>query len=284
MTETTPGEDRHRREVLTWRRWRENRLRDPGSWLTLVGLFWLEEGENRFGTGEADVVRLPAGAGPAGMGRFVRSGEAVRVEVDPGIPLRHESAVIAEMALSSDAEGQPTILRLGSLSLHLIARSGRVAVRVRDHESRRLRQFAGLDWYPIDPGSAREARFQPFPSPRTMLVPNFIGEPLDRESPGSVSFDVAGAEHCLDAFTGSKGRLFLVFGDATNGHGTYGGGRFLYTEPPAEGGRVILDFNKAYNPPCVFTPHAACPLPPAQNRLGIAIAAGEKMYPGVSGA
>ena len=279
MTETTPGEDRHRREVLTWRRWHENRLRDPDSWFTLVGLFWLEEGENPFGTGEANVVRLPEGSGPARMGRFVRSGAAVRVQVDPGIPLRHEGAAIAEMALSSDADGEPTMLRLGSLSLHLIARSGRVAVRVRDHESRALRRFAGLDWYPVDPASAREARFQPVPSPRMMSVPNFIGEPLDRESPGCVSFDIDGEEHRLDAFAGGKGRLFLVFGDATNGHDTYAGGRFLYTEPPA-GGRVVLDFNKAYNPPCVFTPHAACPLPPAKNRLRVAIEAGEKMYPG----
>ena len=279
MRETPPGHERHRREVLTWRRWRENRLRDPDSWFTLVGLFWLDEGENPFGTGEANGVRLPEGSGPARMGRFVRSGEAVRVEVDPGIPLLHEGAAFAEMALSSDADGEPTILRLGSLNLHLIARSGRVAVRVRDDDSRALQQFAGLDWYPVDPACVREARFQPFPSPRTMSVPNFIGEPLDRESPGFVSFDIDGEAHRLDAFAGSKGRLFLVFGDATNGHDTYAGGRFLYTEPPA-GGRVVLDFNKAYNPPCVFTPHAACPLPPTQNRLRVAIEAGEKMYPG----
>ncbi len=214
------------------------------------------------------------------MGRFVRSGDKVRVEVVPGIPVLHDGAPVSGMRLSTDVDGDPTVLRVGSLSLHLIARSGRIAVRVRVQESRALRQFAGLDWYPVDSAARRAARFEPFSSPRTMPVPNFIGEPLDRQSPGFVTFDVDGHVHRLDAFTGGKGRLFLVFGDATNGHDTYAGGRFFYADPPSDGRLVVLDFNKAYNPPCVFTPYAACPLPPSQNRLGLAIEAGEKMYRG----
>ncbi len=286
MTETSPpglaGVESYRQQILKWRRWREERLREPDGWLTLAGLFWLEEGENAFGTGEENRVQLPEGSGPTRMGRFVRTGDEVRVEVEPGIPVLHDGAAIAEMALSSDTAGEPTVLSLGSLSLHLIDRGGRVAVRVRDRESRTLKRFAGLNWYPFDPTWRREARFQPVSAPQTIQVPNFIGDPFDRESPGYVTFDVDGETQRLDALT-REGGLFIVFGDSTNGRGTYGGGRFLYAEPPAAGGRLDLDFNKAYNPPCVFTPYAACPLPPAQNRLSVAIEAGEKMYLGETG-
>ena len=278
MTETSLGLERYRQEILAWREWREERLREPDGWLTLVGLFWLEEGENTFGAGEDNRVPLPEGSGPTRMGRFVRTGEEVRVEVEPGIPILHDGAAVSEMALSSDTAGEPTVLSLGSLSLHLIGRGGRVAVRVRDRESRTLKRFVGLNWYLFDPKWRREARFQSFSAPQTIRVPNFIGDPFDRESPGFVIFDVDGETQRLDAFTSREGRLFIVFGDSTNGRDTYGGGRFLYAEPPAAGRRLDLDFNKAYNPPCVFTPYAACPLPPAQNRLAIGIEAGEKMY------
>ncbi len=286
MSKTSPelaGLERHRQEIVAWRRWREERLREPDGWLTLAGLFWLEQGENAFGTGEENRVQLPEGSGPTRMGRFVRTGDEVRVEVEPGIPVLHDGAVVAEMALSSDTAGEPTVLSLGSLSLHLIGRGGRVAVRVRDRESRTLTRFAGLNWYPFDPTWRREGRFQPFSAPQTIQVPNFIGDPFDRESPGYVTFDVDGDTQRPDAFTNREGGLFIVFGDSTNGRDTYGGGRFLYAEPPAAGGRLNLDFNKAYNPPCVFTPYAACPLPPTQNRLSVAIEAGEKMYLGETG-
>ena len=254
MTETSLGVERYRQQILAWRQWRDDRLREADGWLTLAGLFWLEEGENPFGTGAENPVQLPAGSGPTRMGRFVRTGDDVRVEVEPGVAVLHDGAAVADMALSSDSEGAPTVLRLGSLSLHLIARSGRVAVRVRDRESRALKRFADLNWYPVDPTWRREARFQPFSAPRTVPVPNFIGDPLDRESPGFVTFDVDGEPHRLDAFTGKQGELFIVFGDSTNGHDRYAGGRFLYTEPPSAAGRLHLDFNKAYNPPVSSRP------------------------------
>ena len=146
------------------------------------------------------------------MGRFVRTGVEVRVEVEPGIPVLHDGASVAEMVLSLDTDGKPTVLTLGSLSLHLIDRGGRVAVRVRDRESRTLKRFAGLRWYPFDPKGRRDARFQPFSAPKMIPVPNFIGDPFDRESPGFVTFAVDGETQHLDAF-GREGGLFIVFGD-----------------------------------------------------------------------
>jgi uncharacterized protein (DUF1684 family) len=261
--------------IATWRRWREERLRAEDGWLNLVGLFWLEEGDNSFGTGSDNPVRLPEGSGPPHMGRFVRTGAVARVEVEPGVEILHRGHQVTNLSLDSDAKGKPTVLTLRSLSLHLIYRSGRLAVRVRDSESEALRQFKGLSGYPIDPDWRVEARFEAYRPVRTIPVPNFIGEPIDRECPGFVTFDIGGEECRLDAFEGRGGALFLVFGDQSNGGETYGGGRFLYTEPPSPDGRVTLDFNKAYNPPCVFTPHAACPLPPVQNKLQVAIEAGE---------
>jgi uncharacterized protein (DUF1684 family) len=169
------------------------------------------------------------------------------------------------------------MLELGPLRLCIIERGGRMAVRTWDTESAARRDFAGIDHWPVDPAWHLDARFEP--TGRTLQVPDVLGTVEDETSPGDVVFEVDGATCRLQALPGGDaGELWLVFGDATNGVETYGGGRFLYTSAPDADGRVIVDFNRAYNPPCVFSPYATCPLPWPANRLPIRIEAGERSW------
>ena len=171
--------------------------------------------------------------------------------------------------------GEPTLLELGDLRLCVIERGGRLAVRTWDTASPRRREFAGIDHWPVDPRWRLEARFVPTPD-RTLEVPDVLGIVETKESPGEVVFEADGVEHRLEALRGGEdGSMWIVFGDATNGVETYGGGRFVYTAPPV-GETVVIDFNRAYNPPCVFSPFATCPLPWEANRLPIRIEAGER--------
>ena len=273
------GEDRESyiQQVEQWRSERENRLRDPYGWLTLVGLHWLQQGDNSFGSGAANHVALPPGKTPGHAGLFVVDGDRVTVKVAPGVPVMHKGQPVATMALKTDAQGEPTLLQLGSLRFHVIERGERLGVRVKDRESAVLRNFTGIDYYAIDPRWRFEARFEPYDPPKELRIPNILGTIDTEPSPGAVVFEAEGMAYRLDA-VGAGDALFIIFGDDTNGSGTYGGGRFLYADLPTETGRVVLDFNKAYNPPCVFTPYSTCPLPPRQNKLPFAVHAGEKAY------
>lgn len=269
----------HRTEVERWRAQRAERLRRDDGWLTLVGLSWLEPGENRFGSGPGHRVALPEGTAPADLGSFDLKDGKVRVRVSPGADVTHEGRPVVEMVLQSDAAGSPTVLQHGSLKFHVIERSDRFGIRVKDSQARALREFTGMENFPIDPGWRLTARFEPYAPPRKITVPNVTGEPTQETVPGALVFEKGGKSFRLEpvAEEGSE-ELFIIFGDATNGHETYGAGRFLYAPQPDTAGLVTLDFNRAYNPPCVFTPYATCPLPPPQNKLAMRIEAGEKAY------
>jgi uncharacterized protein (DUF1684 family) len=150
---------------------------------------------------------------------------------------------------------------------------------VRDTAAPTLRAFGGVDNYPVDPSWRIQARLEPAPADATIEIADVIGSVTTDTTPGSVVFDRDGVTWRLAALEGEEdGSLWLIFGDATNGTETYGAGRFLYTEPPADDGSVIVDFNLAYNPPCVFSHYATCPLPPPQNKLALRIEAGEKVW------
>jgi uncharacterized protein (DUF1684 family) len=269
----------HESEILAFRQAREQRLRTPDGWLTLVGLHWLREGRNPFGSDPESHVILPEGKAPALAGAFVVEGGRVRVEVAPGVPVTHEGRSVASLELQNDMQGDPTILALGPLQFYVIERSGRLGIRVKDSESEALRSFTGLDYYPIEASWRIEARYEPYDGPRTLEVPNFVGTPTQETSPGALVFEVEGTTYRMDAIPDDPSYV-LVFADSTNGSETYGGGRFLRVELPAEVGPAVLDFNKAYNPPCVFTPYATCPLPPPRNKIAAAVRAGEKSYAG----
>lgn len=270
----------HRADIEAWRAKRIANLKKEDGWLTLVGLFWLHEGHNPFGVDpETDHIVFPEAKGSKGLGSLDLSGGVVTLRAEPDAGLTVGGHPAATMALRSDAEGEPTLLRRGSVSFYLIKRGERLGVRVKDTRNPAFLAFHGIDSYPIDRKWRFDARFDPYPAGKTIAVPNILGSVEQERSPGAVVFRLGAREFRIDAVKESGTEdLFLIFGDQTNGVETYGGGRFLYTAPPDKDGRVILDFNKAYNPPCVFTPYATCPLPPTQNRLGIRVEAGEKTY------
>jgi uncharacterized protein (DUF1684 family) len=268
----------HREEIEAWRQQREASLRKPEGWFSLVGLFWLEEGENRFGSDPGNTVILPQGKAPAVAGTLVRRGEAVRLEAAPGAAVQIGGKPVETADLVSDENGEPTVVQLGSLSFFLIRRGERLGVRVRDAASPALASFDGIATYPIRPDWRVNARFEPYRPPRQVAVPNILGDIEEQPSPGAVVFEHGGETLRLDALEGGDdGSLFLIFADGTNGSETYGAGRFLDTEAPRDG-RVVVDFNRAYNPPCAFTAFATCPLPPRQNTLPLRVEAGEKKY------
>jgi uncharacterized protein (DUF1684 family) len=269
----------YQNEIETWRKERFEGLKKEDGWFSLVGLFWLEPGENRFGSSPENRMVLPEGKAPAVAGTLIREGETVRVRVEPGVAVTSGGKPVTEMTLQPDTSGEPTVLQLGPLSFHVIQRGQRLGVRVKDAKSEALAAFHGLEYFPVQPAWKVTARFEPYDPPKRIPIPNILGDVDDSPSPGAVVFDWNGKTYRLDALGSIEEGLFLVFADQTNGKETYGAGRFLYTGPPKDG-KVVVDFNTAYNPPCAFTAYATCPLPPAQNRLAVRVEAGEKNYAG----
>jgi uncharacterized protein (DUF1684 family) len=271
-------------EAAAMQRWHAERLAaltsDTG-WLTVVGLYWLQEGANSFGRARGNAIALEHPALSRRAGRFVLSGHAVRFEPEAGGCVRHDGKPVIAGALVADDAGEPTLLSCGSLEFWVIARGDRYALRVRDRDSAARRGFTGLDYFAVDASWVYEARFEPYQPPHHVSIVNVLGMELDMVSPGAVVFERDGREWRLDALLEEPDAdsLFLMFADGTSGHETYGAGRFLYSPLPIAG-RVAIDFNKAYSPPCAFTRFATCPLPPSQNRLELRVTAGELAYRG----
>ena len=268
-----------RKSLKEWRDRRAASLRSEDGWLTLVGLHWLEPGETSFGSDPSNRIVLPEGKAPARAGSFVLEGSRVfaRILAEGQITVEGKRAAGGEVR--TDEEGDPDVFRLGTVSFHVIRRGDRFAVRVKDSKSPVRTGFSGLGYFPPDIAYRVTARFVPYDPPKSIEIPNVLGGVETQTCPGIVRFELEGKEWTLEPLqeSGGRGELFFLFKDATSGKETYGGGRFLYAERPS-GSRVVLDFNRAFNPPCAFTPFATCPLPPKQNWLPIRIEAGEKAY------
>jgi hypothetical protein len=266
-------------EVDAWHAQRVERLRSETGWLTLVGLLDLDTTRvNTVGSDSTATVRLPAKA-PAGVGELFLADGRWTFTASPDVAVTNAdstAAPVTTMVLATDRDGPPTTLACGTFLFFVIDRDGVFFLRVKDRDSEVRRNFTGIDRFPVDARWRVVARLQA--GPATIKVPNALGRETDEPSPGILVFELDGNEYRLTP-TGAPGEgLFMVVGDATNNHGTYGGGRFLSADAPGPDGSVVLDFNKAYNPPCVFTPYATCPLPGARNTLPIAIEAGEKVW------
>lgn len=295
---TAPAPEGYDEEIHAWQKERETSLLRPDGWLSLVGLFWLEGEENTVGGVPGNDFVFPKAPERVCTLRLDRGpeGPIVTVEPEPGVDLAlaadDEEGGIAELVteprrMVPDTEPGTTRLALGSLRFWLIERGDLLGVRVLDRQSPALKAFEGLEFFPVDPAWRIEARLVPKEG-LTIAVPNVLGQVSEQPCPGEVVFGMpasAGEERrelrLLPMDAGDQ--LFFVFGDRTNGRATYGGGRFLYAEKPDPDdpeGRLILDFNRAYNPPCAFTEFATCPLPPRPNKLPLAIEVGEKAYAG----
>jgi uncharacterized protein (DUF1684 family) len=266
-------------EIDAWHAQRVERLRSETGWLTLVGLLDLDPARvNAVGSDSTAAVRLPAKA-PAAVGELTVVDGRWEFTAAPDVAVTvadSTAAPVTRMALATDRDGQPTTLACGTLLFYVIDRDGAYFLRVKDRDSDVRRNFTGIDRYPVDARWRVTARLEA--GPATIKVPNALGRETDEPSPGILVFELDSHEYRLTP-TGAPGEsLFMVVGDATNNHGTYGGGRFLSADAPGPDGSVVLDFNKAYNPPCVFTPYATCPLPGARNTLDLPVTAGEHAW------
>ena len=268
----------YRKGIEAWREAREESLKADGGWLTVAGLHWLQPGDNRFGADPGCEIVLPAGSAPAQAGVFTLQEGRVGVRMEPGVAATVGGKPVEAMELRSDSLGEPDILRLDRLTLQVIDRGGRLGIRLKDTNSRFREQFTGLRWYPVRGRYRVDARFVAHEAQRTMPIPTILGTTEPMLNPGYVLFELDGRELRLEALQeGPDEDLFFIFHDRTSGRQTYPAGRFLHADRPVEG-VVVLDFNRAYNPPCAFTPYATCPLPPRQNRMPVGIEAGELDY------
>ncbi len=263
-----------------WHKGRIERLQSEEGWLSLVGLHWLAEGENGIGTGAEAKVRFPEGMGPERAGVLILEGGKVRLKAVAGSPLTVNGAPATDMPLRMDADGKPDVLQLAGRSFFVIRRGEhgeKVGVRVKDPKSPVRTGFRGIEMYPFDPAFRVVGTFEAYPEPKMVQIPTVIGVSDTMKAWGRVHFTLKGKKVTLEPVDEGDGRLFFIFRDLTSGKTTYPAGRFLYADP-AKDGKVILDFNQSYNPPCAFTRFATCPLPPPQNVMKLAIKAGEKNY------
>ena len=264
----------YRTEVENFRRDRATRLSAPDGWLSLVGLFWLEPGANPFGADPELGIPLPTG--PPRAGTLVLDGSTVRLVPSAGVEMTVGGEKVTDRVLRDDSGDDPDVVELGRLRLHVIRRGDRFGLRVKDPESPTRLAFTGLDWYPVDPAYRVTARFESYDTPRPVQLATSAGVVEDMLIPGRLAFKLNGADRTLEALIHRPGEteLFIIFRDETSGTETYGAGRYLYAT--LEDGKAVVDFNRAYNPPCAFTSYATCPLPPRGNRLATAVRAGEK--------
>lgn len=267
-------------EVMEWRERRDASLRRADGWLTLVGLHWLEEGDNAFGSAAGNDVVIEGGKMGEYGGVLVRAGREVTLLPGAGVGLfiGGEPVTGATPLAADTADDGPTIVESGSVSFYVLERGELIGVRVKDSASPVLASFEGMEYFPADPAWRLDARYELFEEPRILRTPNVLGTVNEEQIFGEVTFEAGGERYSLLPSGNPEDGFFLVFADATNGVETYGGGRFLYTEPVAADNSVEVDFNKAYSPPCVFTAYATCPLPPAENKLPLRIVAGEKTF------
>lgn len=268
-------------EIREWQSRRLKKLLAEDGWTTLVGLYWLEPGENSFGRAADNRIVLDYPSLPEQIGTFQVAGREVRFMAAPDAKVFHQGRPVSAIGpLADDSAGAPTVLAVGNLSFYLIERSSRLGIRVKDSRAEARVHFRGLEYFPVDPKWRIAARFEPYSPARKIPITTVLGMQEEMPAPGALVFEVDGMPYRLDAVLEAGERdWFVMFADATNGKQSYGAGRFLYVAPPANG-ETVIDFNKSYTPPCAFSAFATCPLPPPQNRLPIAVTAGELKYAG----
>ncbi len=262
-----------------WRKQRDDNLRKPDGWSSLVGLHWIELKAHYIGSAAGNGIQLALG--PPKMGLLQQQDGKLFFTPEKGVAMTLDGEPLdARVELHDDMSQAPSVIGFdeGKGVMTVLARGGRHALRVKHADAPTRTQFTGLDYWPADPAWKFKATLVANPPGKTMPVVDIIGTVNQEKNPGAVEFQHDGKTFRIEAIDEGDGNLFLVFADRTNGHGSYGAGRFLDAGKADANGNVVIDFNKAYNPPCAFTPFATCPLPPPENRLDLAVTAGEKQY------
>jgi uncharacterized protein len=274
--------------ILEFRKNAEERLRGPDGWLTVVGLTWLKQGDNTIGSDEKNVIVLPKPVAE-NLGVITLNGEQATLKItgDGNILIDDQPATKGQtIELKDDGNGDvnipaatPTKIKIDTVTFFLIKRKNGIGVRMRDQNSEARKNFTGRTWFAPNAHFIVDAEWVPFSEPKPMMVPDILGNVNEEKSPGYAKFTLDGQDFELHPTVDDDGTLFFVFRDQTSGKETYGAARFLNTPMPKDG-RLVLDFNRAVNPPCAFTHFATCPMPPPENILKIAITAGELKPPG----
>lgn len=245
-------------EIRNWDSSRVRALKAENGWLNLAGLYWLKEGTNTYGTDKSNDLVFPKGSAKAKAGTILLSNGVVTMD---GKAIFHP-----------DSMHNP-VISYGSFRWSIIKREDKYGIRLRDLNSPLVKQFKGLERFPPDTAWRVKAFLQK--GKGYVMITNVLGQTIKQESPGKLIFSIKGKTYSLDAITEGD-QLFIIFGDETSAITTYGAGRYIYCALPDKDGFTVLDFNKAFNPPCAFTDFATCPLPPKQNLLPIEVTAGEK--------
>lgn len=264
-------------ELDRWRREKDTILSAPDGWLSLVGLSWLNDGVNTLGASDDSDVQLEGANIPARIGTLELTEGRVTLRVDSDVPVIVDGVQTREAVLRPDTDpAGASQVKLGTVTFFVIERSGSYAIRVRDSENPARLSFEGRRWFPVDTAFVVSGVFHPHEAPRELEIVTSAGNTQVMTNPGLVEFTLNGQTHRLEAFDASGDQIWFVFKDATSGRSTYGAGRFLYASLSANGA-VVLDFNRAYHPPCAFTHFAACPLAPKGNTLAVDVLAGERL-------
>lgn len=273
------SEEEHAEKVNQWHEDRVKSLKKEDSWLSLAGLYKLQQGRNSIGADSSNNIVFPPGSA-SNAGVLTVSDNTFRFEANPNVTITHNGQKVSTQELKSDAEGTPTRLWQDSLLWYVIKRRDDFYIRLKNTSHPNFDSFDGIDRFPVSHDWRIKATFERFDEPKKITIPDVLGIGKQETMYGTLHFTIDGKEYSLNPLGNpdTKEELFIIFGDQTNGESTYSGGRYLYVDTPDENGTTYIDFNKAYNPPCVFTHFATCPLPPAQNKLDLKITAGEKMY------
>ena len=263
-------------ELESWKQNRDVRLRSDNSFVNLAGLYWLADGENTFGSDSLKNIVFPEHA-PGSMGTITLQDSIVYLLASEGIEISVDSLIQPEAMIYNASEEVQSVMHLGRYKWYIIERAGNYGIRLRDLEHPQVLQPLNIQYYDWSDDWMITAHFQPYDSARSIQIDNIVGFTFDEEVNGELVFEMNGQQHSILPLMDDDG-MFIMFADATSGDETYGAGRYLVAELPDEEGNVLLDFNKAYNPPCAFTDFATCPLPPQDNILEIPVLAGEKAW------
>jgi len=263
-------------EITNWHNKRIENLKRENGWLNLAGLYWLKPGENKFGSDTSNDIIFPKEA-PAKIGIIILKDSTAHLIVNNNVDVTVAGKKVNNLVLDNDMTGDPTIMASGSLKWFIIRRGDKFGIRLRDLNASLSKNFPGIEIFDIDKSWRVTATFNKFAHPEIIKVPSIIGTVDQDTIYGNLSFDKDGKTYSLVPVVEGDS-YFIIFADETNGEETYGAGRFLYTTLPDSAGKVVLDFNKAYNPPCAFTKYATCPLPPKENYLHLKVTAGEKKF------
>jgi len=272
--------DRYVAKINQWHQRRVDSLKQSDSWLSLAGLYEIKEGSHTFGADSSNDIVFPPKAAPR-LGTITKKDSIFRFRIDPGVTVTKDGKPVFKIKMKAiSGEGGQTKLHYHSLFWYIIKRRDHYFIRLKDAQNSNFDSFDGIERFPVSPKWRVKATFNRFDEPKTISIPDVLGEVFQDSLYGLLEFTIDSKKYSIAPLGNpdTDDDFFLIIGDKTNGNSTYGGGRFIYCPTPDKNGITYIDFNKAYNPPCVFTEFATCPLPPSQNRLPIKITAGEKMY------